>query len=319
LGTHGLIPVPLDFGSFGARQLIWKPARKKKLQWLLDEYTKECDRLRCQSPSIVAHSFGCYLVAGLMRKYSQVRFDRIIFCGSIVHPDYPWATLAARGQVKSVLNQYGGEDFWAWVVQWGVEDAGPSGYAGFGKPPAMLHQQNHPEFAHSDYFFDLNYNQSWIPFLLGKPVPSVTAPAGGWETPVNWRFRVVLAIALLLCLAALLSAGWYVRSRLQKQTIQVTQVPQYPQTSVPQPFSGFVQDDSGAPLPGVTITAPTLNVPPQETDQYGRFSFRIDLPAGTNFRVIFEKPGFETYSADPPAGDTTFNIPLHKATAKRNP
>ncbi|HXJ38958.1 MAG TPA: TIR domain-containing protein [Bryobacteraceae bacterium] len=322
LSAQGLIPVPLDFGNFGARQLVWPPARKKKLQWLLGEYTRECDRLRCQSPSIVAHSFGCYLVASFLKKYSQVRFDSIIFCGSIVHPAYPWATLAARGQVKSVLNQYGGEDFWAWVVQWAVEDAGPSGYSGFGESTAMVHQQNHPEFAHSDYFFDLNYNQNWIPFLLGKPLPAVTSPDGGWQAPVNWRFRFVLAVGLLLCVTALLSTGWYFRSWLQRRHIQVTQSPQDlrpAQASAPQSFSGFVQDDSGAPLPGVTVTAPTLNVPPQRTDQYGRFSFRVELPAGTNFRVIFEKPGFETYSADPPAGDTTFNIPLHKVPAKRSP
>ena len=141
LSALGLVPVPLDFGYFGARHLVWPPSRKKKRQWLLNEYTRECDRLRCQSPSIVAHSFGCYLVASLLKKYSQVRFDRIIFCGSIVHPGYPWASLAANGQVRSVLNQYGGEDFWAWVVQWGVEDAGPSGYSGFAKPAAVVQQQ----------------------------------------------------------------------------------------------------------------------------------------------------------------------------------
>ena len=190
LSAHGLIPVPLDFGYFGALQLVWPPARKKKRQWVIDEYIRQCDRLRCESPSIVAHSLGCYLVANLLKKYSQVRFDRIIFCGSIVHQGYPWASLAARGQVKSVLNQYGGEDFWAWVVQWGVEDAGPSGYCGFVKPAAVVQQQNHPEFAHSDYFYDLNYNQNWIPFLLGKPLPAATPSPDGWQAPVNWRFQI---------------------------------------------------------------------------------------------------------------------------------
>jgi pimeloyl-ACP methyl ester carboxylesterase len=306
LSAHGLIPVPLDFGSFGARQLIWPPARKKKRQWLLDEYIRECDRLRCESPSIVAHSFGCYLVASLLKKYSQVRFDHVIFCGSIVHPGYPWAGLAARGQVKSVLNQYGGEDFWAWVVQWGVEDAGPSGYSGF-KPAAVVRQQNHPEFEHSDYFYDLNYNQNWIPFLLAKPISAPVSDSDGWQAPVNRRFRFVLTIAVLLFLAAVLSAGWYFLSRTSIQT------PALPT------FGGFVQDDDGGPLPGVTITAPTLNVSSQKTDTNGRFSFQVDLPAGTNFRIIAQKPGFETRTADPPAGDTTFNITLHQIKGKRSP
>lgn len=226
LSAHGLIPVPLDFGQFGARQLIWPPARRRKRQWLLDEYTRECDRLQCQLPSIVAHSFGCYLVASFLKKYSQARFDRIIFCGSIVHPGYPWANLVARGQVKSVLNQYGGEDFWAWVVQWGVEDAGPSGSSGFAKPAGVVQQQNHSEFEHSDYFCDLNYKQNWIPFLLGNPLPAVATSSDEWRPPVNWRFRFILTIGLLLCLAAVLSAGWYFRSWRNRGATSVSQVPQ---------------------------------------------------------------------------------------------
>lgn len=309
LSDHDLTPVPLDFGYFGVRQLVWPWARKKKLQWLLVEYTNECKRLRCESPSIVAHSFGCYLVASLLKKYSQVHFDRIIFCGSIVHPDYPWADLAERGQVKAVLNQYGGNDFWAWVVQWAVKDAGPSGYSGFGQHAAVVQQQNHSELEHSDYFYDLNYDQNWIPFLLGRPIPSVTASPDRWQPPVNWRFRVVLAAVLLLSLAAVLLTGWYFWPS--------------PQTSIHTPalqlFGGFVQDDQGGPLPGVTITAPTLNVPSQKTDPNGRFSFQVDLPVGTNFRLIAQKPGFETCTADPPSGDTTFNITLHRVPQRRSP
>jgi hypothetical protein len=245
LSARGLIPIPLDFGNFGARQLVWPPARKKKRQWLLAEYEKECDRLRCESPSIVAHSFGCYLVASLLKKYRQVRFDRIILCGSIVRPDYPWMDVVARGQVKSVLNQYGGEDFWAWVVQWVVEDAGPSGFSGFGRSCAAVQQQNNTEFEHSDYFYDLNYNQNWIPFLLGKPLAAETTYPSTTQAPVNWRFRFVLAVGLLLCLAAVV-LGWYYWSSLEKQVhsqprLVASQSPA-PVTTDPQQATGRVED-----------------------------------------------------------------------------
>ena len=318
LSAQGLIPIPLDFDYFGARQLVWSPARKRKLKWLLDEYERECGRLGCESPSIVAHSFGCYLVASLLKKYSQVRFDRIIFCGSIVHPAYPWADFAARGQVKSVLNQFGGEDFWAWVVQWGVEDAGPSGYSGFSQPCAVLQQQKHTEFEHSDYFFDLNYNQNWIPFLLGKPLATAAARPDAMQAPVNWRFRFVLAVVLLLIVAAVFSVVWslwpWSKKWLQQSEASAITV----QTATPQPFSGFVQDDHGNPLSGVKVTAPSLNIQSQQTDSNGRFAFQVDLPSGTNFRLIAQKPGFETYTTDPPAGDTTFNITLHQVTGRKS-
>ena len=306
LSASGLIPVPLDFDNFGAYQLIWPPARKRKLQWLLDEYTRECDRLKCTSPSLVAHSFGSYLAAGLLKKYSRVSFDRVILCGSIVHPDFPWPGIAANGQVTSVLNQYGGEDFWARVVQWVVKDAGPSGHSGFSQPGTVVEQQRNVQFEHSDYFYDLNYRRNWIPFLSGYSLPSVSTSVDGWRAPVNWRFRSVLALVVVICVAGALLVTSHVR-------------PKSTQTTESQPFSGFVQNDQGDPLQGVTITAPMLNVPTQETDLNGRFSFQVHLPAGTNFRLIAQKPGFETYTADPPAGDTTFNISLHSASAKKQP
>ena len=245
----------------------------------------------------------------MLKKYSQVRFDRIIFCGSIVTSAYPWVDFDARGQVKSVLNQYGGEDFWAWVAQWVVEDAGCSGYAGFGQPCAVLRQQNHPEFEHSDYFFDLNYNQNWIPFLLDKPLAAPAASPDAGKVRVNWRFRLVLAVLLLLSVIAVSSSIKYFLSWSETTS----------QTAAPQPFSGFVQDDNGNPLPGVKISAPALNIRPQETDPNGRFSFQVNLSAGMNFRLIAQKSGFETYTADPPSGDTTFNITLHQFSRNNSP
>jgi len=317
LGFEGLIPIPLDFGSFGAWQLIWPPARNKKRQWLLDEYVRQCARLGCQSASIVAHSFGCYLVASVLKKYSEVRFDRIIFCGSIVHPAYPWADFAERGQLRSVLNQYGEKDFWAWVVHWAVEDAGPSGYSGFDVSCAELTQQKHPEFEHSNYFSDLNYKNNWIPFLLGKSLAAQASGPAAWQAPVNPRFRSVVAILLLLIAFAALKF-WNLGSGSEDRHLVSRTPTKALVTPAPHPFGGFVQDDHGNPLPGVKITAPTLNIQQQETDANGKFSFQADLPAGTNFRLIVQKPGFETHTADPPAGDKTFNITLHKLPGRKN-
>ena len=79
LSAQRLIPIPLDFGYFLSLQLMCPSARKRKLHWLMKEYDEKCAFHNCKSPSIVAHSFGCYLVASLLKKYKDVRFDRIIF------------------------------------------------------------------------------------------------------------------------------------------------------------------------------------------------------------------------------------------------
>ncbi len=133
-----------------------------------------------------------------MEKYPQINFDRIIFCGSIVKCDFPWAELAQRGQVRAVLNQYGSRDFWAAVVDWGVPDVCPSGRRGFESAGAYITQQRHPKFGHGDYFYDLNYEGNWLPFLQGLELGPAPVDASSRR---NWHFRITVSILLLLLLS----------------------------------------------------------------------------------------------------------------------
>jgi hypothetical protein len=151
LSRANLNPVPLDYGYFMAVRLLFSSSRSRRVDWFRDEYMKQCDRLRCSRPSIIAHSFGTYLLAAAMEKYPQLVFDRIVLCGSIIRRDFPWQELITRGQVRAVLNQYGGRDAWVCLVEWFVPDAGPLGGQGFDSN-AVIMQQNHPKFNHSDYF-----------------------------------------------------------------------------------------------------------------------------------------------------------------------
>src|SRR4051794_37252344 len=52
LGQAGFTVVPLDYGYFWALQLLSHRARRKKVDWFRDEYSRQCDRLRCDRPSI---------------------------------------------------------------------------------------------------------------------------------------------------------------------------------------------------------------------------------------------------------------------------
>jgi hypothetical protein len=79
----------------------------------------------------------------------------------------------------------------------------------------------------------------------------------------------------------------------------------------PQPFGGWVQDEQGRPLEGVKVTAPRFGVS-AVTDRDGRFSLPLPMAADTNFRLVLEKLGYEVRTADPPAGDTSFNCVLRK-------
>jgi pimeloyl-ACP methyl ester carboxylesterase len=198
LADAGFHAETLDYDVFSARHLLWHGSRRKKVDWLMREYEMVCSRNDNCIPSIIAHSFGTYLVARVIRIY-RLRFDRIIFCGAIVAQDYPWKTFIDNGLVVRVLNDYGKQDFWARIVAWVVSDAGQSGYAGFKDTDSgKVVQIEHPGFRHSDFFFTTNYQNSWIPFLRGEEQKGL-GPAPPEDR--NWRFTSIVWMILLALIA----------------------------------------------------------------------------------------------------------------------
>jgi pimeloyl-ACP methyl ester carboxylesterase len=158
----------LDYDYFGVGQFVLPSRRARKIEWFRDEYEKRVKETG-RVPSVIAHSFGTYIVAKAMEKYEEVRFDRVIFCGSIVRRDFDWDSLVRRGQVRAVLNEYGGKDVWVKLAKWFVADVGPSGALGFDCSVPAVYQRRRKLFRHSDYFYPLNYRENWIPFLRGDP------------------------------------------------------------------------------------------------------------------------------------------------------
>lgn len=194
---------PLDFGFFRAIQLLWPGARQKRIAWFRDEYTRIVRENRDSSVSVIAHSFGTYLVARALDLFPEIVLDQVVLCGSIVRPDFEWSRLVAACQVRRVLNDYGRLDFWAGIVGWVVEDAGSSGTTGFKDVAGgAVIQREHAEFRHSDYFYKLNFEKNWVPFLRGE-TPSDLAASD--RRPANWKFRTTLGAvtAILVVLAVL--------------------------------------------------------------------------------------------------------------------
>ena len=133
LSAAGFDHLALDFGLFRVFRLFRPTVRRRQVDWFRDRYT--ADMRGCSSlPSIIAHSFGTYIVAEAMRIYPEVRFNRVIRCGSIVRQDFPWSRLIDTGRVQRVLNECRQRDFWAGIVVWAVGDTGPSGVKGFFAP-----------------------------------------------------------------------------------------------------------------------------------------------------------------------------------------
>lgn len=188
----GFVHEPIDFGNFLALQLARSKSRQAQIEFFRDEYTRILRN--GPLPSVIAHSFGTYIVARAIELFPEIQFDRIIFCGSIVSDDFDWD--ASNGQFSCLLNDCGKRDIWSWLAGFIVSDAGQSGVTGFRKlANGAVENRIHPQFRHSDYFYKLNYEKQWIPFLRGA---SLTPLSARDRRPVNWRFITVRVLLIVL-------------------------------------------------------------------------------------------------------------------------
>lgn len=209
LNLHNFVHIPLDYGFFRATRLLGRKSRRKQIDWFRDEYTNH-SRYSEGPPSIIAHSFGTYLVARAMEIYEEIKFDRIILCGSIVNQEYDWSARFNNGQCTAVLNDYGQVDAVASKAKYVMEDAGDSGVKGFKNPDNIPNvvQRTHPEWRHSDFFYQLNYEKNWIPFLEGSDPQKLTSADRPSKRRKNRHFRTVRAIVVFAIFCAL-ATGLY--------------------------------------------------------------------------------------------------------------
>lgn len=195
LNEAGFDHEPIDYGYFSLIRFLWPPARKKRVDAFRDAYQSLGARTAKGQPSLIAHSLGTYIAVKAMTSY-QLRFDQVILCGAIVKEDYDWDTAYRNGSVRRVLNDCGRLDIWARAATHAVIDAGQSGVKGFDNPAGgKVINRNHAEFGHSDYFYQKNYVDNWIPFLKGLPPSELAHPAA---SKTNWRFAATVALLAVL-------------------------------------------------------------------------------------------------------------------------
>src|ERR1700746_2486262 len=173
-----LIPsCPYDFGKYGLHRFLFSFFNDRMVERFYryyDEKVHEGDlKLNPENPakrpSVIAHSFGTYIVGYCMLKRKDVRFDKVILCGSILPVDFDWITLFKRGQVNFVRNEYGTNDVWARNVKKFVSKTGSSGFEPFHYDGLRLEQECFPGYAHSDYFERGHIENNWLPFLRRSP------------------------------------------------------------------------------------------------------------------------------------------------------
>lgn len=177
-----------SYGYFPMLPFLLPWYRRRKVEWLMDQYTENLARYPCASFSFVGHSNGTYLLAKALELYPCCRFDRVVFAGSVVRRSYHWEKLLASNppRVGAVLNFVASRD---WVVAFfpklfqdlHLQDLGSAGHDGFieiqGHKKSSLHQLEYVSGAHSaaiqetvwqtiaDFVFDGNIKLGTAPLL----------------------------------------------------------------------------------------------------------------------------------------------------------
>ena len=162
---QGWIHYPLDYGSFSLARFIPSLVRSQKIEWFRQQYNEVRGRYPHVVPSIIAHSFGTWLLCKTLGKYPNIKFDKIILSGSIAPRTFDWSGAYARNQFTAARNEIAKRDFWARHSKrfaWGTGDAG---YAGFDQGADYLTQPVYSDYTHSSIFGDDHYLGAWMPFL----------------------------------------------------------------------------------------------------------------------------------------------------------
>lgn len=191
-----------------AVQLV-SPFRSTPVQ----KVTNEIRDLKRREPQarlmVIAHSFGSYIISEILKKNSDISFEKIIFCGSIVPRSYPWYMYAPSMKKGSIINDVGTKDIYPLVATCSSLGYGASGFRGFQN--GLVLDRYFP-YGHSTFFEKKrkHIKRFWRPFIESGKVrkslwdvrkPKTVLPLLMLSHP--WIGRTV-ALAVLLLLVALL-------------------------------------------------------------------------------------------------------------------
>lgn len=165
--------------------------------------------IRLQHPSadisIVAHSFGTYVVSRVMREEFDIIFNRVIFCGGVFPQSIPFEQFSNRFS-PPILNEVGAQDIWPAVansVTWGY---GSSGTFGFRRP--LFEDRWHNDPGHSFFLTRKFCDQFWIPFMSDGTIiegeNSPRSPHGFVEFISTFHIKYIACLLLSAVFAAIL-------------------------------------------------------------------------------------------------------------------
>jgi pimeloyl-ACP methyl ester carboxylesterase len=209
-----------SYGYFSMWDFVKPGGRQKATYWFMERYADVRSHFPSAKISFVGHSNGTYIAAHALDICKAIKFERIVFAGSVVRRDFSWDRVASR--VRGVLNYVGNTDgvvaflpavFEGFHLRWlDVGGAGAFGLNDAGPPPAVrrkLGKNNQLELTEVRFVeggHGAAIGEGFWPeiarFVLLDLVPE-RLPVSRKERTETWFRRAPAITVLGICIAAL--------------------------------------------------------------------------------------------------------------------
>jgi len=204
--------VTSSYGFFPMGPFLSRTARLRRVEWFMDQYVEFRACFPQARISFIGHSNGTYLLARALELCPALRFEAVVFAGSVVRPNYDWRTPLGRGQVQRVLNYVATRDlivaaFPKFLGRLRVFDLGSAGHDGFRDEPPVQNVRFAPG-GHDAAIRREHWDDIAAFVLTGEQAPTASPS----ERRVRRRDEILpwiaswLAVPVLLAIAALFAA-----------------------------------------------------------------------------------------------------------------
>jgi hypothetical protein len=200
---------PISYGEFGLIRFLSFPflrrgALSRVLKGIDTAIRVYRERLGSYPDrvSIISHSFGTWLILALLSSKPNLKFFRLIVCGSVVREDYDFDPVLHEFQ-SPMINEIGTEDYLpalAESVGWGYGSIGSTGM----HHPAVRNRWHHG-LRHSDFLTADFCKRFWVPFLESGEIKPAD---GAQKLPLSIRVIARLPLRWIVLCFVIVAVLW---------------------------------------------------------------------------------------------------------------
>lgn len=189
----------ISYGRFDLFRFLFPfPLFRRKVQ---AEVLDQIRDVRMQFPdnpvSIIAHSFGTYVISQALKSGVDLRVERLFLAGCVIHRRFPFRQITERFKGQ-IINEVATRDPFPPLACSVTTGYGSTGTFGFKNPQVFDRWHN---CGHSDVLTPEFCEEFWIPALYGQPPQPTPTPS---RTPLIIQLIDLIKVKYLVLLFMLL-------------------------------------------------------------------------------------------------------------------